>query len=100
MGVSKTIDHNQIKIKIPNPSKEPPASFKAPNQDLKDMNVLCTFNIQVESQIWNINVAKTNDHIQIKIKMPNPSQEPPASSKVSNEDLKDMDVLFTFNIDS
>ena len=31
-------------------------------------------------------------HIQIKIKILNPSQEPPASSKALNEDLKDMDV--------
>ena len=31
--------------------------------------------------------TKTSDHIQIKIKMPNPSQEPPASSKSSNDDL-------------
>ena len=43
-------------------------------------------------------IIKTSDHIQIKIKMPNPSQEPPASSKTPNEDLKDMDVLYTFKI--
>ena len=50
MGVPKTSDHIQIKIKIPNPSQEPPASFKAPNEDLKDMDVLCTFKIKIESQ--------------------------------------------------
>ena len=33
-GLSKTIDSNQIKMKIPNPSQEPPESPKAPNQDL------------------------------------------------------------------
>ena len=44
-------------------------------------------------------VSKTSDHIQIKIKMSNPSQELPASSKVPNWDLKDMDVLFTFKIE-
>ena len=43
-------------------------------------------------------VLKTSDHIQIKIKMPNPSQEPAVSSKATNEDLKDMDVLCTFKI--
>merc|ERR1711954_400695 len=32
------------------PSQEPPASSKAPNQDLKDMEVLCTFKIEIESQ--------------------------------------------------
>ena len=38
------------------------------------------------------------DHIQIKIKMPNPSQEPTTSSKALNEDLKDMYGLCTLNI--
>ena len=33
-----------------NPNQEPPASSKAPNQDLKDMDVLCTFKIKIESQ--------------------------------------------------
>ena len=43
-------------------------------------------------------ISKTRDHIEIKIKMPNSSQEPPVSSKATNEDLKDMGVLFTFKI--
>ena len=30
---------------MPNSSKEPPASSKAPNEDLKDMDVLSTFKI-------------------------------------------------------
>ena len=50
MGVSKTSDHIQIKIKMPNPSQEPPASSKAPNEELEDMDVLCTFKIRIESQ--------------------------------------------------
>ena len=33
-----------------NPSQETPASSKAPNQDLKDIDVLCTFKIKIESQ--------------------------------------------------
>ena len=33
-----------------------------------------------------------------KIKIPNPSQNPPASSKVLNQDLIDMDVILTFKI--
>ena len=41
-------------------------------------------------------VLKTNHHIQIKIKMLNPSQELPVSSKATNENLKDKDVLCTF----
>ena len=43
-------------------------------------------------------VSNTSDHIQIKTKMPNPSQEPPASFKAKNEDLKDMEILYTFKI--
>ena len=50
MSVPKTSDHIHIKIKIPNPSQEPPVSSKAQNQDLKDMDVLCTFKIKIESQ--------------------------------------------------
>ena len=149
MGVSKTSDHIQIKIKIPNLCQEPPASSKAPNEDLKDMDVLCTFKIKIESQNldhgyikdqwpyqnqdqdakpqsgtssvlqspkWGLQghgcsshlqnqdrakirimgVSKTSDYIQIKIKMPNLSQEPPASSKAQNEALKDIDDLCTF----
>ena len=46
MGVSKTSDYIQIKIKMPNP----PASSKAQNQDFKDINVLCTFKIEIEGQ--------------------------------------------------
>ena len=48
IGVSKTSDHIQIKIKMPNPGQELPASFKAPSQDLKDMDVLCTYKIKIE----------------------------------------------------
>ena len=51
MGLQKTSDHIQIKIKMPNPSQEPPVSSKAANEDLKDMDGLCTFKIKIESQI-------------------------------------------------
>ena len=37
-------------IKMPNPSQVPPVSLKAPNQDLKYMEVLCTFRTKIESQ--------------------------------------------------
>ena len=50
------------------------------------------------AKIWNIGKSQTRDYIQIKIMMPNPSQDPPASSKAPNEDLKDMDVLCNFKI--
>ena len=51
MGVAKTSDHIQIKIKMPNPSQEPPASSKAPNQDLNDMEVLCTFKTKIDPKL-------------------------------------------------
>ena len=50
MGIWKTSDHIQIKIKIQNPNQEPPASSKDYNQDLKEMDVLCTFKVKTESQ--------------------------------------------------
>ena len=49
MGVPKTSDHIKINIRMPNPSEEPTVSSQAPNQDLKDMDVLCTFKIKIES---------------------------------------------------
>ena len=52
MGVQKTSDHIQIKIKMPNPSQEPPVPFKAPNEVLKDMDILSTFKTEIESQIF------------------------------------------------
>ena len=67
-GVSKTIDHIQIKIQMPNPNQEPPASSKAPNEDLKDMDVLCTFKIKIESH--NL------DHGCTKDQSPYPNQDP------------------------
>ena len=50
MDVSKTSDHIQIEIKMSNPSQKPPALNKAHNQDLKDMDDLCTFKIILDSQ--------------------------------------------------
>ena len=80
-----------------NPTQEPPSS-KAQNKDLKDLDVLCTFKIKMESQNSEHGSIKDSDLIQIKIKMPHPSQEPRASSKAPNEDMKDMDVLCIFKI--
>ena len=120
MGISKTSDHIQIKIKMPTPSQEPSASSKAPNEDLKAMDVLCPFKIKIEIQnlkygciqsgtstvlqspksgpkgFWNMDVSKTSGHIQIKMKMLNPNQEPQASTKAQNEDINDMDVFCNF----
>ena len=86
MGVLKTSDYIQIKIKMQNLSQEHPASSKASNQDFKDMDVLCTFKIKMESHRYIMGISKTSDYIQIKIKIPNPSQAPPASSKSTKKD--------------
>ena len=59
MGVSKTSDHIQIKIKMPTPSQEPPASSKTPNKNLKDMDVLWPFGIKIASQ--NLKHGYIND---------------------------------------
>ena len=48
------------------------------------------------AKIWNMGELKISDHIQMKIKMPNHSQEPAASSKSPN--LKNTDVLCIFKI--
>ena len=50
MGVSKTSDHIKIKIKMHDLSQETPAPIKAQNKDYKDIDVLCTLKIQMESQ--------------------------------------------------
>ena len=50
MGVPKTSDHINIKIKMTNPSQEPATSSKAQKEDLRDMDVLCTFKIKIETQ--------------------------------------------------
>ena len=66
MGVSKSIDHIQIKIKIPNPSQEPPTSPQAQIKDLKHMDVLCIFKIKIECQ--------NSDHGYMKEQWPYPNQ--------------------------
>ena len=43
MVVSNTSDHIQIKIKMPNSNQKPSSILQTLNQDLKDMDVLCTF---------------------------------------------------------
>ena len=58
MDVSETNGHIQIKMKMQNPSQEPSAPTKAPNQDLKDMDVLCTFKIKIEIQNWEYGCFK------------------------------------------
>ena len=68
---SKTSEH--IQIKMLTPSHEPPASFKAPNEDLQDMDLLCTFKIKIESL--------HSDHGYIKNQWPNPNLYEPAKTQ-------------------
>ena len=98
MGVSKAKDLFQIKIMIPSPSLEHPVSSQAQNEDLKDINVLCTLKIKIESQYLGYGCTKDHWSYQNQEQMPNPSQEPSASSKTPNEGLKDMDVLCTYKL--
>merc|ERR1711954_468870 len=86
--LTETSDHNQIKIRIPNPRKEPTVSSKAPNQDFQDILVLCIFKIKVASQNLEQGTTKTIDYIQINVKMLNSNQEDLGSSEAPNQDLK------------
>ena len=95
MAVPKSINHIKFKIKMQTLSQEPPASSKVTNGNLMDIDVLCTLKSKIESKFFIKGVSKTSDPIQNKIKMPNPSQEPPAPT---NQDLKDMDILCTFKM--
>ena len=79
---------------MPNPSQEPPA----PNEDLKDMDVLCTFKIKIESQNSEQGCIKYQQPYSYQEPDVNSSEEPPASLKPPNQDLKDMDNLCTFKI--
>ena len=67
MVVSKISDHIKIKINMPNPIQEPLASSKAPNENLKDIDVLCNFKIKIEGQ--------NSDHCCIKDQWPYPNQD-------------------------
>ena len=98
IGKSKTSDHIQIKIKMLNPSQEPPVSSKAPNKVLRRWMFFAPSNSRQRAKNWIIGVSKTSDHIQIKIRMQNPTQGPPVFSNAPNQDLKDIDVLCTFKI--
>ena len=73
-------------------------SYKAKNLDFRDMDVLFTQKIKIETKIWIMDVAKANDHIQNKIMIPNPSQNPPVFSRAPNQDFKDMEVLCIIKI--
>ena len=67
MDVPMISDEIQMKIQMQNPTQEPLGSLKAPNQDLMDMYILCTFKIEIKSQYLVHGLPKTSEYIQIKI---------------------------------
>ena len=84
MGVSKISDLIQIKIQMSNPGQEPPASSKLLYQDLKDMDVLCTFKIKIESQNIEHGCIKDQWPYINQIQDAGPNQEHPVSSKAQD----------------
>ena len=74
-SISNTSDYIQIKIKIPNPNQEHPASSKSPNEYLKDMEVLCTIKIKRREPKFETWVYQRTMTISIIINMPNPGQD-------------------------
>ena len=83
---------------ILNLSNEPPASSKAPNQALNDMDVLCTFKIKIDGKNMDHGCIIESEHIEIKINVPNFSEKPPTSAKAPNQNLKDINVLCNLKI--
>ena len=83
---------------MPNPSQEPPASSKAPNEDLNDMDVLCTFKIKIESQNIENGCIKHQWKFLNQDKDPKPQSATSSILQSPNEDLEDMDVYCTFKI--
>ena len=83
---------------MPNLSQKPAASSKAQNDNLKDMDILCTFKIKVERQ--------NSDYGCIKDQWSYPNQDQDAKPQSGTSsilqspkwELKDMDVLWTFKI--
>ena len=84
MGLQKTSDHIQTDIKMQNPSQENPASSKAPNKDLKDIDVLCTFKIKIENQYLDIGCNKGQWPLLNKDQDPRPPSGTSSVYKCSN----------------
>ena len=78
MGVPKTSDHIQIKIKMPNSSWEPLASSTSPNQDLKDMLFFAPSNSRKRAKIW-ITVVKNQ--------WPHPNQDQDAKPQIRTSSI-------------
>ena len=98
------LNHFCIKHQWPYPNQDQDAKprsvtssiLQSPKSGLKWHGGSLHSQNQDRAKIWIIGVSNTSDHIQSKIKMPNPGQEPSVPIKASNPDLMDMDVLCTF----
>ena len=68
MVVSNIIDYIQIKINIVNPSQEPLTSSNAPNLNLKEIHVLCSFKVRhnLELELIKDRVPYTNQYHDAK----------------------------------
>ena len=97
---SKNLDHQCIKDKWTYPNQGQDAKPKAGSSNIlqrpKSGHKGHGCSLHLQNQDWE---PKFGIQVyQIKIKMPNPCQKPPVSSKAPFEDLKDMDVFYTFKI--
>ena len=98
---SQILDHGCTKDQWPNPNQDSDAKpqsetssfLQSPKSGLKGPGCSLHLQNQDRAEIWILGVPKTSDHIQIKIQIPNSSQEPPVSSKAPNQDLKDMEFF-------
>merc|ERR1711954_342623 len=63
---------------MPSPSQEPPASSKAQNQNFKEMEVICTFKIQIEKQNSEHGYSKE------QCQYPNQDQDAKTQSRTSS----------------
>ena len=67
--------------------------LQSPKSGLKGHGFSLGLQNQDRAEIQNMGLPKTSDHIKISIRMQNPSQDPPVSSKAPNQNFKDMDVV-------
>ena len=65
---------------MPKPTQEPPASSKAQNPVLKDMDVLCIFKIKLDNQ--------NSEHEYNKDQWPYPNQDQDAESQSGTSSQK------------
>ena len=72
--------------------------LQSPKSGLKDMDVLCTFKIKIESQNSDHGCLKEQWKRTKKDQDPKPQSETSSILQTPNEDLKEMGVLCTFKI--